>query len=325
LEVNESTPVGSLVAFILSYRYRSSFVGRSGSSIDMKTSNRSFWVAVLMLAMAEALGQSQSQAPSENGSASAQKQEGQRALRTREFLGLGRQPDPQLASDGERIFGPTCSFCHGADARGALGPDLLRSPLVLDDDHGESMGPMIQNGSPNKGMPAFPSLSEAQVRAIAEFLHMQVELAANRGTYQVRNILTGNAQAGKAYFQGEGKCYTCHSVTGDLAHIGSKLDPVDLQAVELYPEARSYDFGGKRPPRQVTVTLADGKKLTGSLSHLDDFYVSLEDDRGQYHTIAITKGVKAVVEDKLEFHRKMLDHYTDKQIHDLTAYLVTLK
>jgi hypothetical protein len=137
--------------------------------------------------------------------------------------------------------------------------------------------------------------------------------------------LTGNPQAGEAYFKGEGKCYTCHSVTGDLAHIGSKLAPADLQAVELYPEARSYDFGGTRPPRQVTVTLADGKKLAGSLKHLDDFYVSLEDDQGQYHTIAISKGVKAVVEDKLAFHRKMLDHYSDKQIHDLTAYLVTLQ
>ena len=291
----------------------------------MNLPTRSVSAAVMVLAIAAALAQSQSPASGENSSVAAQKQQGQRALRTREFLGLGRQPDPQLAGDGEKIFGPTCGFCHGADARGAQGPDLLRSPLVLDDDHGELMAPVIQNGRPNKGMPAFSSLSEAQVRAIAEFLHLQVELAANRGTYQVRNILTGNAQAGEAYFKGEGKCYTCHSVTGDLAHIGSKLAPADLQAVELYPEARSYDFGGPRPPRQVTVTLADGKKLTGSLKHLDDFYVSLEDAQGQHHTIAISKGVKAVVEDKLAFHRKMLDHYSDKQIHDLTAYLVTLK
>jgi len=197
--------------------------------------------------------------------------------------------------------------------------------VVLDDDHGELMGPVIQNGRPDKGMPAFSSLSEAQLRALAEFLHMQVELTANRGTYQVRNILTGNAKAGETYFKGEGKCYTCHSVTGDLAHIGSKLTPVDLQAVELYPEARSYDFGGRHPTRQVTVTLADGTKLSGSLKHLDDFYVSLEDDQGQYHSITITKGVKAVVDDKLAFHREMLAHYTDNQIHDLTAYLVTLK
>jgi len=291
----------------------------------MHISTRSILATVLLVAIAKAPGQSQSHGSEENGLASTQKLEGERALRTREFLGLGRQPDAQLAGDGEKIFGPTCGFCHGADARGAQGPDLLRSPVVLDDDHGELIGPVIQNGRPDKGMPAFSSLSEAQLRALAEFIHMQVELTANRGTYQVRNILTGNAQAGETYFKGQGKCYTCHSVTGDLAHIGSKLAPVDLQAVELYPEARSYDFGGKHSARQVTVTLADGTKLTGSLKHLDDFYVSLEDDQGQYHSITMTKGVKAVVDDKLAFHRKMLDHYTDKQIHDLTAYLVTLK
>lgn len=291
----------------------------------MHSSIRIVLATLLVLAIARAPGQSQSHGSGEKGSASAQKPEGERALRTREFLGLGRQPDAQLASEGAKIFGPTCGFCHGADARGAQGPDLLRSPLVLDDDHGELMGPVIQSGRPDKGMPAFSSLSEAELRALAEFLHMQVELAANRGTYQARNILTGNAQAGEVYFKGEGQCYTCHSVTGDLAHIGSKLAPVDLQAVELYPEAKSYDFGGRRPPRQVTVTLADGNKLTGALKHLDDFYVSFEDDQGLYHSVAITKGVKAVVDDKLAFHRKMLDHYTDKQIHDLTAYLVTLK
>src|ERR1700722_5917494 len=215
-------------------------------------------------------------------------------------------------------------LCHGVDARGGQGPDLLRSPLVLDDDNGELIGPVIQNGRPSKGMPAFVSLPEEQVRAVAEFLHMQVELAANRGTYQVQNIVTGNAQAGEAYFKGEGKCYTCHSGSVDLAHIGSKLAPADLQAAELYPEARSNEFAA-RPPRQVTVTLASGKRLSGSLKHLDDFYVSLEDAQGQYHSIAIAQGVKAVVEDKLVFHRQMLDRYTDKQIHDLTAYLVTLK
>jgi cytochrome c oxidase cbb3-type subunit III len=298
---------------------------RSAKGIDMNVCTRSGFAAIFVLAIGVALGTAQSDGSSEKSSGPTEQQQRQRGLRTREFLGLGRQPDPQLASDGKKIFQPTCGFCHGADARGGNGPDLLRSPLVLDDDRGELMGPVIQNGRPNRGMPAFSSLSENQVRAIAEFLHMQVELAANRGTYEVHNIVTGNAQAGEAYFKGEGKCYTCHSVTGDLAHIGSKLAPVDLQAVELYPEARRDDFAGTHRPRQVTVILANGNKLTGSLKHLDDFYVSLEDDQGQYHSIAITKGVKAVVEDKLVFHREMLDFYTDKQIHDLTAFLVTLK
>jgi len=291
----------------------------------MKVSALAGLAALTVLTAAGALGQAPPPGSGGNGPPSAQTQQSQRALRTREFLGLGRQPDPKLASEGEKIFGPTCGFCHGADGRGAQGPDLLRSPMVLHDDAGELIGPVIRNGRPSKGMPAFTSLTDEQIRAIAEFLHLQVELAANRGTYQALNIVTGNAQAGEKYFNGEGKCTTCHSASGDLAHIGSKLSPADLQAVELYPEARNYDSGGVRPPRQVTVTLADGKKITGSLKHLDDFYIALEDAQGQYHSIAIAKGVQVDVEDKLVFHRQMLDRYTDKQIHDLTAYLVTLK
>jgi cytochrome c oxidase cbb3-type subunit III len=292
----------------------------------MNVSRRCGWAAVVLLATAGTPVPGQEQAPrASNRSTPAQTQESPQALRTREFLGLGRQPDPTLASQGENIFGPTCGFCHGADGRGGQGPDLLRSPVVLDDDKGELIGPVIQNGRPNKGMPAFSSLTEEQVRAIAEFLHMQVELAANRGTYQVHNVVTGNAAAGEAYFKGEGKCYTCHSASGDLAHIGSKLAPADLQSTALYPETRGNGFAESRPPRKVTVTLADGKKLTGTLKHLDDFYISLEDAEGEYHSIAVAKGVKVVVEDKLGFHRQMLDRYTDKQIHDLTAYLVTLK
>jgi cytochrome c oxidase cbb3-type subunit 3 len=290
----------------------------------MNVSARYGLAAIMLLAIAGA-GQAQTPASSGNNSPPAQTQENQRALRTREFLGLGRQPDPRLANDGEKIFGPTCGFCHGADGRGGQGPDLLRSSLVLHDDQGELIGPVILNGRSSKGMPAFSSLTEEQIRAIAEFLHMQVELAANRGTYQAQNIVTGNARAGETYFKGEGKCTTCHSVSGDLAHIGSKLAAADLQAAELYPETRGNGLEGSRPPRKVTVTLADGKRLAGTLKHLDDFYVSLEDAEGEYHSIAVDKGVKVQVEDKLVFHRQMLDKYTDKQIHDLTAYLVTLK
>src|SRR5216683_3108493 len=67
-----------------------------------------------------------------------QEQEDSRAIRTREFLGLGRMPDAKMAAEGARIFGPTCGFCHGTDARGGTGPDLLRSAVVLDDNQGEA-------------------------------------------------------------------------------------------------------------------------------------------------------------------------------------------
>jgi cytochrome c oxidase cbb3-type subunit III len=246
-----------------------------------------------------------------------QQQEDSRAVSTREFLGLGRMPDAKIAAEGQKIFASTCGFCHGADARGASGPDLLRSAVVLDDNQGELIGQTVHQGRPAKGMPAFPSLTDEQVREIAEYLHLQIELAANRGTYKPLNVVTGDAKAGEAYFNGAGKCNTCHSVSGDLAHIGSKVQPPDLQQEFLYPK--------KPSSTKVTVTLQDGTRLQGTLKHLDDFYVSLFDAEGSYHSIPLQKGVVVEVEDKLLFHRQMLDKYTNRQMHDLTAYLVTLK
>jgi cytochrome c oxidase cbb3-type subunit III len=178
----------------------------------------------------------------------------------------------------------------------------------------------VHDGRPTKGMPAFPSLTTGQVRDIAEYLHLQVELAANRGTYKALNVVTGNAKAGEIYFNGAGKCNTCHSATGDLAHISSKMNPPDLQQTFLYPAARQ-----EPSPTRVTVTLKDGTQIKGKLKHLDDFAVSLFDAEGNYHSFPLEKGIVVEVEDKLLFHRQMLNKYTNQQMHDLTAYLVTLK
>jgi cytochrome c oxidase cbb3-type subunit 3 len=280
---------------------------------------RGEWAVALLLLFAP-LPPSRAQQSAPAASEETQQQEDPRGIRTREFLGLGRMPDAKMAAEGAKIFASTCGFCHGENARGASGPDLLRSPVVLDDNQGELIGQTVHEGRPAKGMPAFPSFTSDQLRDLAEYLHLQVELAANRGTYKALNVVTGNANAGEAYFNGEGKCNTCHSVTGDLAHIGSKMQPPDLQQRFLYP-------GPSQQPSatRVTVILKDGKQINGTLKHLDDFYVSLEDAAGNYHSVALEKGVTVNVEDKLVFHRQMLDKYTNQQMHDLTAYLVTLK
>lgn len=236
---------------------------------------------------------------------------------TREFLGLGTPPDAVAAERGEKLYGANCAFCHGARANGAEGPDLVRSGLVLHDEKGELIGPVVHGGRADKGMPAFAGFTDAQLYDVAEFLHMRVELAANRGTYQVLNIVTGNADAGKAYFSGAGGCNGCHSVVGDLAHIGTKMQPVDLQQAFLYPTVPG--------PTKVTVTLASGQTAIGTLKRLDDFNVSLIDGDGAYRSFDRAAGVKVEVEDKLVTHRKLLDRYTDADMHNLTAYLVTLK
>jgi mono/diheme cytochrome c family protein len=241
---------------------------------------------------------------------------------TREFLGLGPPPDAAAAERGSKIYTANCSFCHGLKATGGdSGPDLIRSTVVLHDQKGETIGPLVRNGRPDRGMPAFPSFSDAQLYEIAEFLHMRVELAANRGTYHIANILTGDATAGKAFFNGAGECYRCHSVTGDLAHVGAKYSPVDLQQTFLYPAARGQS---KNPPK-VIVRLASGETISGTVLYLDDFVAVIGNSDGTFRTVTRNPTVKVQVEDPLAVHRDLLDRYTDRDMHNLTAYLATLK
>lgn len=240
-----------------------------------------------------------------------------RLERGREFLGLGPAPDEQAAARGQTIFVQNCGFCHGANAKGGEGPDLVRSALVLHDEHGNQIGPLLQKGRPDRGMPAFPSLSQEQVQDIAEFLHSRVEAAANRFGYKILNVVTGNAAQGQAFF--EQHCVTCHSPEKDLAHIASRFDPQDLQAQFLYPSLKEGGDG-----RTVTVTCADGKQFTGKLKSIDDFHVSLVTDDGEFHRFPADQ-VKVEIHDPLAAHRELLGQYTNADMHNVLAYLVTLK
>lgn len=236
---------------------------------------------------------------------------------TRDFLGLGAPPDPAAAERGEKLYAPNCAFCHGVKANGAEGPDLVRSTLVLHDEKADLIGPVILQGRPEKGMPAFASMTAAQIFDIAQFLHMRVELSANRGLYKVQNIVVGDAKAGEAYFNTH--CKSCHA--SDLAHVGSKYEPVDLQAVFLWPAAAR----GRAPkPAKVTITLPSGQVINGTLKRIDDFDVSIYDASGEYHSWPRDR-VKVEIPDPLLAHRELLAKYTDEDMHNVLSYLVTLK
>jgi len=235
---------------------------------------------------------------------------------TREFLGLGAAPDPAAAARGEQIYKPNCGFCHGEKARGAAGPNLVRSSTVLHDEKGETLGAFLLKGEPDKGMPAFPALSKDQLYDVAQYLHLQVELVANRGLYKRLNVVTGDAHAGEEYFRAN--CASCHSTTGDLAHVGAKYAPDQLQNRLVWPSLKP---GTKRT---ITIRLTDGQTIKGTLKQIDDINVSILDDSGSFHSWP-TDTVKVEIEDRLAGHRQLLDRYSDADIHNLTAYLVTLK
>src|SRR5215831_11911496 len=179
--------------------------------------------------------------------------------------------DQSAVERGQKMFVAQCGFCHGSKATGGqTGPDLIRSVLVMGDEDGKQLGEFLKAGRPDKGMPKF-DLSQEQARDIAAFLHQRIAAVIDRGAYKILNILVGDAKAGEAYFSGAGKCNTCHSVTGDLAGIGAKMDPKAIQNALV--SGRAGRGGAAAPVTTVQVTLAGGKMVEGKLDHLDDFVV----------------------------------------------------
>ncbi len=228
-------------------------------------------------------------------------------------------PSPEIVERGRQQFQQSCAFCHGPDATGGRGPDLIRSKLVADDVKGNLIGQVIRNGRPDKGMPALP-LNDEQIEAIAAFLHARAQESLDSAhlpkSYAVSKLLTGNRQAGEAYFNGAGGCRSCHSPDGDLKGVATKYSPLELEARMLYPE--------KAPPPTVTVSLPSGEQVKGSLVHLDEFSVALRDSSGWYHSYPRDQ-VKVEVHDPLAAHRALLNTITEDEFHNLFAYLETLK
>ena len=240
-------------------------------------------------------------------------------------------PRPAAPADvlerGKALYSLHCALCHGADARGNAGPSLLRSELVLKDQKGELMAEVLQKGRPERGMPAFPQLTPANVSDIAAYVHSFPVGSRDPARMRPATIVVGDAAAGVAVFGR--KCGSCHSATGDLKAFGSRFtDPRQLQQWWLMPTAGGSSPGGgpALKPVTVTVTLPSGQKLEGRLRRIDDFLVSLYLPDGDERTIARTGATpKVELHDPLQPHRDLLATYSDKDIHDVTAYLVTLK
>jgi cytochrome c oxidase cbb3-type subunit III len=226
--------------------------------------------------------------------------------------------DPAAATRGRAVYAQACINCHGSTAKGTeRGPDLIRSSVVLRDRLGSGIGPAVRKSATHQ-----TQLTDAQVVDLSHFLHQRVEaIASNRTARQAINVLTGDPEAGRAYFMGAGGCSTCHSATGDLAGIARRVpDPVNLQQRFLFPSIR------RDGPNRVEVTVTtQGRSVAGALLRMDDFSVSLRDAAGEYQGFSRGPGVTVTVHDPLAAHQALLDRYTDADMHNLTTYLSTLK
>jgi cytochrome c oxidase cbb3-type subunit 3 len=220
---------------------------------------------------------------------------------------------------GQAAFQSNCAACHGTNATGSVGPNLITSATVRHDVNGDEIGKVVHEGRMDKGMPAFPNLTTAQVADIAAFLHARVTLvsrpsALSGSTVGAAALGGGNAAAGQKWF--EAKCARCHSPVGDLKGVATKLAGPELLTAMLLPTAPTKQTG--------TVTPRSGAAVKGTFVHRDAFTVTLRLADDSTRTW-MTKDVTVAVDDPLKGHRDLLPTYTDKDLHDAFAYLQTLR
>ena len=236
--------------------------------------------------------------------------------------------DPAAIERGRALYGVNCTFCHGADTRGGDGgPSLLRAATVLDDQRGELIAPVVKNGRPDRGMPTF-SFTDEQIQDIVAFIHSFTAAGYDESRMKPPSILVGDAKAGAAYFGA--KCASCHSVAGDLRGFAAKFtDDKQMQQNWLMPGTGGRGAAPVRlnvPPTTVTVTTPAGEKVDGVLDRLDDFAVSLRQPDGTHRSFRISGDTPTIeIHDALQPHKELLRTYTDSDIHNVTAYLATLK
>jgi cytochrome c oxidase cbb3-type subunit 3 len=296
------------------------------------------WIAAAVAALLWTAGQGNAREDSQDPPASTSQQgRGQRA----NFPQQQRAPgDPAVVARGRALFGVHCTACHGADLRGGDqgGPNLLRSQITLTDQHGENVLPIIRDGRQGAvgTMPGF-RLPEADILAIAEYIHSVMGQAGRQGRPPERdmpvelNVLVGDATAGQRYF--DKVCGRCHSPSGDLRGVAARV--VDARALQdLWVSGGLSGRGGRGGGRgdadmsrvQVTVTPPGSAPVTGRLVRIDDFVVTIVQEDGARRTFRRENSVPQVeIHDPLEPHRRLVLELGDRDMHDVTAYLATLK
>jgi cytochrome c oxidase cbb3-type subunit 3 len=244
-------------------------------------------------------------------------------------------PSAEIVARGDGIYQVNCQACHGADLRGGDqgGPNLLRSEWVLNDVAGELIGQIVTQG--RNRMPPIGSLDTDAMAALAGYIHSVVATGERQGApprveYEL-DILVGDSAAGEAHFVRE--CTACHSATGDLRGIASQIsDPVDLQNSWVAGRRQgavgaASNADAARRQTIVTVTMPDGRRISGALLRNDDFFVSLRTADGRYRSFGLSGDNAPAVEfdNPLARHQALLAELTDDTMHDITAYLETLK
>lgn len=298
------------------------------------------YLMIAALCLAGASLQLNAQAPQPNGAPQPA------ATRMPVDIAQRRGMDQAAIDRGKQLFTTNCASCHGENARGGsktkTNLDLIRSPMVLDDlgSDGREIGDFLKYGRPEKGMPKF-NLTDAQASDIAAWLHGSISTAAEYGAYRRLNVFSGNASAGEAFFNGSvGRCNTCHSATGDMKGLAARSndDAPTIQGLIFSGGGRGGRGGGGRgrgeaaggtpSPTAITavVTLKSGETINGYPSYIDDWRITIRLPSGELRSF-LRDGdwPNYATTNPLQAHVDLQFKYTDDDIHNLAAYLETLK
>jgi cytochrome c oxidase cbb3-type subunit III len=268
---------------------------------------------------------------------------------------ISRSPvvDQDAHDRGRVLWASHCIDCHGSQARGSdTGPNIIRTKTANFDrtaaKAGSVLGPFLKAGHPTQSKKPSASFTDEEVVALANFLRQRVnDTMRGSAVFTAGDILVGDATAGEAYFHGDGGCARCHNAAANpLAGIATRIPvPVDLQQRMLFPGAAGRGRGGRgraggaAPPSaspataapadrnaiRVSIAAPAGPPASGVLVEESDFYITLRDAEGAIHTVRRTPGMRVTKTNPLQAHIDLLDRITDKQIHDVVAYLETLK
>ena len=234
---------------------------------------------------------------------------------------------PEQVQQGQVLFASFCGFCHGRDAMGGeTGPDLTRSLLVAEDVRGDKIVPLVHTGRVDKGMPP-QNIPDSDLNAIVAFIHdtkvKADSLEGSRRSVDASDLATGNAEAGRQFFNGPGGCAKCHSASGDLAGVATRLQGLQLLQRMLMPGGRGRGSTPARPA-VATIKLSSGQTVTGKLAYRDEFTIAITDADGYYRSFP-TRGASVTIDNPLDGHIALLPRYTNDDMHNVLAYLQTLK
>jgi PQQ-dependent dehydrogenase (methanol/ethanol family) len=204
---------------------------------------------------------------------------------------------------GKQSFVSHCAACHGEDGHGGqLGPNIIdvANPRATS---AQAVHNLIRSGIPSAGMPAFTTLSDAEVDSIGSYV-MSLKASANAAAGANANSAVhqapspGDVTAGFQFFSTQGNCLSCHAIRGrggvigpDLGSIATKRTAQQIEQALRNPgslpqpqaRGRRWDGGDEQlngtdfraTYSPATITLSDGKTIRGVLQHETNFDLQL--------------------------------------------------